>query len=903
MRFFWTLLLLVIIQTNGYSQSARVNLQMKNAKIESILKEIEKQTDYRFVYDADIIKDSDVVDISWNSIMLSNALTELFSSKGISFRLIDRQIVLYTANAQDIRRTAQRAPRYTISGYMKDSLSTESLIGATVHNKTDMAGTSTNQYGFYSLTLPAGNVELVYSYVGYNAQTRSFSLSRDTVIDIAFEGALHLQEVQVTAERTARIQERTQMSSVSVPMVQIKSMPAFLGEVDVMKTLQLMPGIQSGGEGSSGLYVRGGGPDQNLILLDGVPVYNASHLFGFFSVFNADAINNMEAIKGGFPARYGGRVSSVLDINMKEGNMQKFSGEGGIGIVSAKLTLEGPIVKDRTSFIVSGRRTYVDALAAPFIAMANKRNEDEKFKVGYYFYDLTAKINHRFSAKDRIYLSAYMGDDKFYVWNEYKYYYFDGNYKKTYNGKSTTDGGIKWGNIITAFRWNHIFNPKLFGNTTLTYSRYRFNTGMDYRESYKKHYGYDVSELIDINEFYSMQYNSGIHDWSGKIEFDYLPSPNHYIRFGGAAIYHSFNPGVMAIREDTARQDIGAKKLYAYEYSVYAEDDIKLGSRLKANIGLHWSAFSVRSEFYNVLQPRVSARYLITPQLSAKAAYSRMAQYVHLLTNSSVGLPTDLWVPTTELLRPQKSDQIAVGFAQNFRGNYEISLEGYYKTMSNLLEYKEGAAFFDINDKWEHKILQGSGQSYGVELFAQKKTGSFTGWVGYTLSWTDRKFDDLNNGNRFPYKYDRRHDISIAFMKRLGKKIELSGSWVFGTGNCVTPPIGIYNVGHPISNEGMKPNQYGYLNPSPNNVYDYGERNSYRMRAYHRLDASISFIKEKKWGERHWVIGVYNVYNRKNPFYMDVEQNNNWENSTTQYKYVQYSLFPIIPSISYNFKF
>ena len=412
---------------------------------------------------------------------------------------------------------AQRTQRYTISGYMKDSQSTESLISATVHNKIDMAGTSTNQYGFYSLTLPAGDVEIVYSYVGYNAQQHSFQLIRDTVINITLEGALHLQEVQITADRTARIQESTQMSSVNVPMAQIKSLPAFLGEVDVQKTLQLMPGIQSGGEGTSGLYVRGGGPDQNLILLDGVPVYNASHLFGFFSVFNADAINNMEVFKGGFPARYGGRVSSVLDINMKEGNMQKFSGEGSVGIVATKLTLEGPIWKDHTSFIVSGRRTYIDALATPFIALANKQNENEKFKAGYYFYDLTAKINHRFSAKDRIYLSAYMGDDKFFVWNETKHRssYWEEDSETIDYGKSMTDGGIKWGNITAAFRWNHIFTPKLFGNTTLTYSRYRFNTSIKSTEEYRK-YNSDDDELVNVHNFYEIQYNSGIQAGAAK---------------------------------------------------------------------------------------------------------------------------------------------------------------------------------------------------------------------------------------------------------------------------------------------------------------------------------------------------------------------------------------------------
>ncbi len=788
-------------------------------------------------------------------------------------------LVILLAIVPAVNIFTQNIPKkYTISGYMKDSLSTESLIGAAVYNKASFAGTSTNQYGFYSLTLPAGDMELVYSYVGFNTQTRHFHLQRDTVININLEGSVHLQEVTVTASRADRIQERTQMSAINVPIAQIKSLPAFLGEVDLMKALQLMPGIQSGGEGSSGLYVRGGGPDQNLILLDGVPVYNASHLFGFFSVFNADAINYVEVLKGGFPARYGGRVSSVIDINMKEGNMQQFHGEGAIGIVAARMTFEGPIWKDHTSFIVSGRRTYIDLLAKPFIARSNK-NSNDKFDVGYFFYDLTAKINHRFSAKDRIYLSAYMGDDKFYANEDYKYDGMSSKYSDKY------EAGLKWGNITGAFRWNHIFTPKLFGNTTVTYSRYRFYVDTESWETSDR-WMEQEQKYAPYTEYYAGLYQSGINDWSYKIAFDYLPAPDHYIRFGANVIYHTFSPGAMALKENTVTTDIGSKKIYTYEYSAYVEDDIRLTDRLKANVGIHWSGFGVRSELHHVWQPRVSARYLLTDQLSVKAAYSRMAQYIHLLTNSNVGLPTDLWVPTTDKLKPQISDQVALGIAQNFREEYEISLEGYYKTMNNVLEYKEGASFLDTNGEWEDKVLQGEGRSYGIELFAQKKTGSFTGWIGYTLSWTDRQFDEINEGRRFPYKYDRRHDLSIALMKRFGKKIELSGTGVFGTGNCVTVPVGVIKLDKPIA---------GYYHKE---YYDYGARNGYRMAPYHRLDLSISFIKKKRWGERRWIIGLYNTYCRKNPFYIDVQTNR-----YGRYEYVQYSLFPVIPSISYQFKF
>ncbi|MDR3367202.1 MAG: TonB-dependent receptor [Prevotellaceae bacterium] len=774
------------------------------------------------------------------------------------------------------------AQKYTVSGYIRDSLTTENLIGATLYNRSGKVGTSSNQYGFYSITLPRGQVELAYSYVGYATHVRSFMLDRDTVLDVSMQSSLLLEEVVVTAVGSGRIQDRTQMSAISVPMAQVKAIPSFLGEVDVLKVLQLMPGIQSGGEGSSGLYVRGGGPDQNLILLDGVPVYNASHLFGFFSVFNADAINSIELLKGGFPARHGGRVSSVIDVSMKEGNLQQFHSEGSIGLVASKLTIEGPIIKDRTSFIVSGRRTYIDLLARPFIKAANS-NSDTEVIPGYYFYDLTAKVNHRISSKDRIYLSAYMGDDKFSVDSESRDDY-------EYATHTKNEAGLKWGNLTGAFRWNHVFTNQLFGNTTLTYSRYRMNI-------FAKFWATDPGEP---ERYYGMDYLSGIEDWSARVAFDYLPSPNHYIRFGGSMIYHIFNPGSIGVTTEVMPLDFGGRKIYTREYSLYVEDDIRLGDRLKTNVGLHLSAFEVRGKLYAVPQPRIAARYLLTDDLSAKASYSSMAQYIHLLTNSNLGMPTDLWVPTTNLLHPQQSHQVAVGLAHNFRETYELSLEGYYKAMSNVLEYKEGASVFDVHYQWEDKMLQGEGRSYGVELFAQKKTGSLTGWIGYTLSWSDRRFDALNLGRRFSYKYDRRHDVSVVAVQRLGKRVELSGTWVFGSGSCITVPTGIFHTNNPFN-----------PNTPQLQVQDYGERNGYRMAPYHRLDVSISLIKKKRLYERRWILGAYNAYNRKNPYYIDIEEVIRYDDSpyaptggaTKQYRYKQISLFPIIPSVTYQFKF
>ena len=459
--------------------------------------------------------------------------------------------------------------------------------------------------------------------------------------------------------------------------------------------------------------------------------------------------------------------------------------------------------------------------------------------------------------------------------------------------------GMQSGNILTTFRWNHIFTNRLFSNTTFSYSRY-------YQKNVLKNdrtRTYDASDLdppqtVTAHEFYELQNNFGIVDWSGKIAFDYLPSPDHYVRFGLGAIYHTFNPGIVTIRDTTGKSDYGASKVYAWEYSAYIEDDIRLTERLKTNIGLHWSSFSVGDKFYSILQPRISARYLITPQLSAKVSYARMAQYVHLLSNSFGGFPLDLWVPTTETLRPQTANQIAFGIAHDFKEDYELSVEGYYKSLTDVLDYREGANFFNMESNWEQRILQGTGRNYGMEFYVQKKTGAFTGMAGYTLSWSDRHFDELNGGRRFPYKYDRRHDISIALIQRFErynrrknkpKIIELSGAWVFSSGHCATLPVGFFETRHPVYRERDTRMWYRY--------YDYGERNNYRMKPYHRLDLSISFIKQKKWGERRWVWSIYNAYNRFNPYHVDIEYRDD------SYKIIQYSLFPIIPSLSYHLKF
>jgi outer membrane receptor for ferrienterochelin and colicin len=751
--------------------------------------------------------------------------------------------------------------KVTLNGYITDKKTGERLFGASVFITNKNVGTTSNSFGFYSITIPKDSVEVSFSYSGYATSTLKIALFESTTLDITLEHSQALGEVVVSSVKKEAIQNKTQMSTIDLPVSMIKSLPAFLGEVDVMKAIQLLPGVQAGSEGSSGIYVRGGGPDQNLILLDGVPVYNVSHLFGFFSVFNADALNSVDVMKGGFPARYGGRLSSVIDIRMKEGNKNEFHGEGGIGLIASRLTIEGPLgKKKKVSYMLSGRRTYLDLFMRPII----KAQTDGETTAGYFFHDVNGKINFDLGKKDHIYLSGYFGNDKFFAKDKYD----------DYGEKNVFKSGLKWGNITAVARWNHEFNRKLFGNLTFHYSRYKFSVFAD-----------DKTTSPDGDERYYLQYFSGIRDWSARYDVDFLPSPNHFIKAGVSAVAHYYKPGAVQskINEDNYNEDtlIKYRFISAKEMDAYIEDDIRISSKMKANIGLHATGFSVNKQFFTSVQPRLSLRYLINPDLSLKASYVKMNQYIHLLTNSGIGLPTDLWVPVTKRIPPQIAHQAALGIAYEHKNKYEVSLEGYYKTMKNVIEYAEGASYLNATSNWEDKVEIGKGWSYGLEFFVQKKKGRTTGMLGYTLSWTNRKFDNLNKGETFPYKYDRRHDLKMAIVHKVSPRIELSASWLFGTGQALTLPTEVY------------------LDAQGREIEVYDKRNSFRMPSYHHFDASIKFSKKKKWGERAWVISVYNVYNRQNPFfiYRDYDYNND------QPVFRQVSLFPVVPSISYQFKF
>ncbi len=776
---------------------------------------------------------------------------------------------------------AEAQKRYTISGYVKEAGSGELLPGVIAYIPAVLTGTTTNSYGFFSITLTETDSLLIqFSFVGYTTEQRIISLKADQELNIEMNAGVLLEEVSVSAAAKERISSSVRMSNIAVPVAQIKNVPSLLGEKDVLKVIQLMPGVQKGSEGSSGMYVRGGGPDQNLIILDDAIVYNASHLFGFFSLFNGSALKSIELTKGGFPARYGGRLSSVLDMSMKEGNKEEWHGDGGIGLISSNLTVEGPLVKDKSSLLVSARRTYVDLIIAPILKITDNDN------IGYYFYDLNAKVNYDFGRKNKLYLSGYFGQDK---------YFYKGNYDDTIE-----KSGLLWGNATTTFRWNHLFTSKLFSNTSLVFSNYKFGI-------------YSITESRDdASPGYRAEYYSGIRDLSFKYDIDYIPDTQHWIKAGVTSIYHRFNPYAY-IEIDTVNLIDRDESNYinGVESAAYIEDTWTPLNELKINAGFRLSNFVADKERYWNPEPRLSISWRVDENLALKVSYASMNQYIHLLTNTGINLPTDLWVPTTDRIKPQNSRQIAAGIAKDITDKQlSISVEGYYKTMNNVIGYKEGSSFIDIeymfssqgSANWEDKVTSGKAWSYGAELLVQKNEGDFTGWIGYTLSWTQMRFDSLNFGRKFYARYDRRHDISLVGMYKINDNITISGTWVFGTGNAITLPVSKYEAIYPYY-PGDNKNPFEPVNNyyRGQEVNEYSGKNNFRMSPYHRLDLGIQFHKKTKWGERTWDISVYNAYNRKNPFFL--YQTTEEEDGKACGRLQQVSLFPIIPSFSYSFKF
>lgn len=811
------------------------------------------------------------------------------------------------------------AQKITISGIITDTSSGESLVNATIYHPKSMQGSVSNEYGFYSFTLEKGQQEILISYLGYNTKRIMFDLANDTVINFELESNLVLSEVTIRDNSPMATVRSPQMSTIKLNVEDISTIPVIFGEADVLKTLQLLPGVSAGQEGFSGIYVRGGGPDQNLFLLDGVPVYSTSHMLGLFSVFNNDAIKSVDLIKGGYPARYGGRLSSVVDIRMKEGDMHEFHGEGSIGLISSKLMIEGPIIKDKTSFMVSGRRTYYDVLMAPFIAKQNRDNEGENMDLSLYFYDLNAKINHKFSDKDRLYLSGYFGRDIFKLGFTEKYdnqndynnsdpYLNEQEQAPLQTNESTTGLKFLWGNITTAARWNHVFSNKLFSNATLTYSDYKFETGVS--ASDKETRGEEISESQ-----FGLSYLSKIVDYGLKYDLDYIPNNDHFIRFGTSITEHLFSPGIASIysksNDDEAPIDtaVGKKNTPAEEFFLYAEDQWTISPKLMVNAGLHYSAFHTEDTYYHSLQPRISARYLAFNNLSLKASYVRMTQYLNLLASSTMNLPTDLWIPATSKIKPQRSWQAAIGSAFSLKNSYQFELEGFYKKMNNLVEYKEGASFFSFDENMDDKITQGTGASYGLEFLVKKTSGTLTGWLGYTLSKSDRQFEGkdgfepLNAGRSFPFKYDRRHDLSLVLTQKYTDKWDFGLVWVFSTGNAFTLKDESFTD---ITSTGINGtiNSYNmdYYTGMARTEY-FSSRNNYRMPNYHRLDLSANYHFKSKHLSHTLSVGVYNTYVHQNAMFVFADED--YDYNTEEYKTVikQISLLNFLPFFRYGFKF
>jgi len=766
--------------------------------------------------------------------------------------------------------------KFTVSGTVKDSTDGEDLIGVYVTIKDSPGiGAATNSYGFFSITLPKGEHTVVFNYVGYNRIEKKITLDKDLSINLELSTSSEvMKELEITAEREDKNLTNTDGSTVRLKPKDIETIPVLFGEKDVMKTVTLLPGVQSAGEGNSGFNVRGGSADQNLILLDGAPVYNASHLLGFFSVFNSDALKDINLMKGGIPAEFGGRVSSVMDIKMKEGNSKKFSASGGLGLISSRLTLEAPIVKNKGSFFVSGRRTYAD--------MFLKLSKDSVRKnSSLYFYDLNAKANYSFGDKDRIFLSGYFGRDNFGFGDSF---------------------GFDWGNATGTLRWNHIYSNKLFSNTSIIYSNYNYEITIGGA-------GFEISSVIK--------------DWTFKQDYQWFANDKHNLKFGYNALSHKISPGnINSIEENGIILDLNVQDKRSIEGAAYILDEWKISNRISANYGLRYSSFYAIGEQdvysyneigdvidtthyakneifqqYHGLEPRLATTFMLDEYSSMKASYSRGYQYLHLLTNSTTSSPTDVWMPSSNNIQPQLSDQFTIGYFRNFKDNmYEFSVESYYKPMNNLIDYKTGAEVL-FNEFVEGDLVYGVGRAYGAELLIRKNKGKFTGWLGYTLARTEKKFDDINSANWFPARQDRIHDISIVAMYSFTEKVKASASWVYYTGNAVTFPSGKYEV------DGVLVNYYT-------------ERNGYRMPDYHRLDVGVTLyndkfktitdpetqkeIKVKKKWESNWNFSVYNAYGRENAYSISFRES---ETNPGQTEAVQLALFKIIPSIAYNFKF
>ncbi len=860
---------LLCLSRYGYGQtilSKQVRLPQQRGTVGELLAALSSIDGVSLSYSSGVISMAKRVELSGKETVVEDYLKSVLKNQPVKYMEKDGKVFIVFDERSPYKK------KITISGYIVDKKSGERLIGASIYAVNKNQGTTSNSYGFFSLTLDRDSTRLVISHAGYFMQAEDMLLAEDIVLELKLEPNIIVNEiVVVNSEGRKNSQNRTLPGKINMPATMIKSLPALLGEADVLKSLQLLPGIQAGNEGTAGLNVRGGSADQNLILLDGVPVYNATHAFGLFSIFNADAVHNVEVMKSGFPASYGGRLSSVIDVQFKEGDKNRFHGEGGVGLIFSKLTLEGPLKKGKSSFLISARRTYIDLILRPIL----KASEGANFDLRSVMSDINLKTNFTIGKKDHLYFSFYTGVDKYSTQSEETSFYFPGLADSTL--KTVTNYGFFWGNNTAMGRWNHVFSKKMFSNLTCNYTRFLFDV---FTKSESKNTSRNFTSTL------RQKYFSSIRDISIKYDIDYLPVPTHFIKFGSNVTLHHYRPGVSEYyQKDTIERTnikIDNNSLFTGEYDLYAEDDIRLSDRLKINAGLRFSGFSVANKFFTSVQPRLNWLYRLNNKWSLKGSAVKMNQYIHLLTNGNLGLPTDLWLPVTKRVPPQVSYQVAGAVSYSYDKSMEASAEVYYKKLKNVIEYAEGTGFTNSFTNWEDLLQLGKGKAYGMEWMIQKKKGKLTGLLSYTLSWSKRQFDKINAGKPFPYKFDRRHEIKTAIVWQPRHNLEISADWFFASGNAISLPKG------------------QYYNPVTATYIDiYEGRNDFRMPAYHRMDIAIKWMKQRKKFLRTWTLSVFNAYNQQNTFFL--YKSNDYLNNRVKFRKV--TLFPVLPSVTYQFKF